>query len=265
MNRASDTFEDKVLRRLLAAFDASSEQAPGSHPSDEALALFAEGALSGAERDATLAHLAACPSCRHVAVLLMQDEREPIVLQPSRSWSTPQVMSWALAASLVVCVSAVLLLHYAGSSRPDAGHVARVEQRQQQPEHFLGPAPGPQVPKSETENHALQPPGPDRLPINTLAGSPIGTLLDTAGQLTDYGYGFDGRLTREFPDPFHVKVKELEALPQGNDLKALCDRGQRLLACGREGLRRGLRPGHQRVSSQRSGLVGSWACGLCRA
>lgn len=214
MDRA-DKSEDKVLKRLLAATDRAVEPSPAEHLSDETLALFAEGALEGAEREAAVSHLAACTPCRQVAAMLLEEPREMVVLRPSRSWLTPQAVSWALAASLLIGVSAVVLVHNAGHSGPGPADVAKVQ-----------PLPVPPV-----QSHETPPVG--RPPENALAGGPGGNFLDAAGRLTDYGYGFDGLLQREFHDPFAGQVKELEALPEGHDLQSMCNRGQRLLAWGR--------------------------------
>ena len=216
MTRAPDFSEDKVLKRLLAASDAAAPPAPGSHLADETLALFAEGALRGQERDAAVAHLAACAPCRRVVAVLIQDEHEPVMLRLTRFWPLPGMMTWALAASLLVGVATALVVYNVQRAGPGAGQVAEVPNRE----------------GNEKRNASAAPAMPHE---NALAGGPSGLYLERAGRLTDYGYGLDGRLIEKFLDPFAEQVKELEALPDGNDLQSLCNRGQRLLGWGGAG------------------------------
>src|SRR5262245_58372710 len=73
MTRCDEPGDRLVLPVLRAADldDATGAGPRGAHPDEETLALFTQGALAGPERDAAVAHLAACPECRQTVSLVL--------------------------------------------------------------------------------------------------------------------------------------------------------------------------------------------------
>ncbi len=101
------------------ARDRLRRQAPGEHPDADLLTAFAEHALTAAERDRMLSHLAACAACREVVSLAAaEEEQAPVSLvaaaEPAASgWLRWTVLRWgALAAAVVIVFAAVLQLPY---------------------------------------------------------------------------------------------------------------------------------------------------------
>jgi hypothetical protein len=98
--------------------------APGeSHPDADVLSAFAEQALSGAEREGVMRHLARCGDCREVVALSLppleavaQPQAPAGQTSPRRSsgrslsWLAWPNLRWAALAASVVVVGSVLLL-----------------------------------------------------------------------------------------------------------------------------------------------------------
>ena len=56
--------QDKIIREALKALQEENHASPGAPcPSEELLCLFAEGGLSGPEKDRVQSHLSLCPDC----------------------------------------------------------------------------------------------------------------------------------------------------------------------------------------------------------
>jgi len=104
-----------VHQRLRTAGQA----AEGAHPEADVLAAFAEQALSAAERDRVLEHLALCGDCREVVVLALpateltpapveqeaEVQRAPAPVMPPGGWFAWANLRWAaLAAGIAVAV-----------------------------------------------------------------------------------------------------------------------------------------------------------------
>ncbi len=60
----------KIVQLRLRAIGSGQPEGP-SHPDADVLAAFAEQALSQAERDSVLGHLALCADCREAVVLAL--------------------------------------------------------------------------------------------------------------------------------------------------------------------------------------------------
>jgi len=131
----------KIVHQRLRAAEAEREAAP-AHPEADVLAAFAEQALSPAERENVLGHLALCADCRDAVLLALPAEelaaaapvqaevaearteaaRDPVSAGPSRSW-----FSWAdfrfsnlRWAALAAGVAVALFVLHAG-----LGHLGR--------------------------------------------------------------------------------------------------------------------------------------------
>ncbi len=106
----------------------------GAHPDADVLTAFAEQALSGAEREGVVRHLARCGDCREVVALSLPPVEA--VAQPeaaaegvsarrsadvSRAWFAWPNLRWAALAAGVVVVASVLVL------RPGKQHESMVE------------------------------------------------------------------------------------------------------------------------------------------
>lgn len=203
MNTKPRNHETEVLQRLLAEAEPSRE-ADHEHLDDETLALFAAGALTGAARDAAIQHLAACDHCRKVAAFLMEENEESSLALPPRksTWFTPQVLGYALAASLLIGITGFFIL---------PGILNRAGGRPDQVAH----------------KPPVQPGDPDKVQPN-LVRPPLETLaFASQTRLTDYGFGLDGRKLADFE-----MIKSFEALPAGKDIESLLKRGHLLLSAG---------------------------------
>jgi len=118
----------KIVRERLrvAELGRGSTQ---EHPEADVLTAFAEQALSQADRESVLGHLALCADCREVMALAVpvpevmpqgaetvpetiatEAVREPVLLRPRRSWFAWANLRWAaLAAGVAVAIFAVQL------------------------------------------------------------------------------------------------------------------------------------------------------------
>ncbi len=198
MNTEPRNHETDVLQRVLAEVNYRADKV--SHLDDETLALFAAGALSGAERDAAIEHLANCDHCREVVASLMQADEEVTFVQPQRkaAWFSPQVLAYALAACLLIGVTGFLVLP--GLMNRAGG-----------PPVAVNPPVGPNDPGRTN---------PARPPLEMVA-------FASHGRLTDYGFGLDGRPSTQFEI-----TKDIVPLPEGQDIESLLKKGHLLLSQG---------------------------------
>jgi hypothetical protein len=107
-----------VHDRLQAASPKQAASGP-AHPDADLLTAFAEQALSAAERDDVLEHLALCGDCREVIALALPDEvpavpatvsraGAPAPHRPSFAWPS---LRWAALVAGVAVAASVLLMH----------------------------------------------------------------------------------------------------------------------------------------------------------
>jgi len=108
----------KIVHHRLRA---GGQAAAGTHPEADMLTAFAEQALSQAEREGVLTHLAACGDCREVVLLALPEvvdlpkfepESEPeqvlVPIRTRRNWFGWGNLRWAaLAAGIAVAVMIV--------------------------------------------------------------------------------------------------------------------------------------------------------------
>ena len=140
MRAATEAMSDvpKIVHERLRA--ASPEKAspggiPGAHPDPDVIAAFAEQALTPAEREGVLEHLALCGDCREVVALALPaaesvpvpeiaaqaDDARAIAVIPQRNWfswlgftghgSTWPGLRWAALAAGIVVAGAIVLTH----------------------------------------------------------------------------------------------------------------------------------------------------------
>jgi hypothetical protein len=146
-----------------------------THPDADLLAAFAEQALSGAERDGVLQHLALCGDCRDVVALALPaadvvppqtTDEAGVRTTVSRAgapapdklrfaWPT---LRWAALAAGVVVAAAVLLVH------PGKLNQATLPSTNPQVATSAPPASGLQTPSSSVPS--------SRVPSSTIASSP---------------------------------------------------------------------------------------------
>lgn len=111
-----------VVRARLQAASAAS---PQFHPEPDMLAAFSERALSEAERERILAHLAGCDRCREVLALIAPEEGPPrveaatLVERAGFSW---RALRWGAVAAALALVAVVTIprLERAGPSQTAA-------------------------------------------------------------------------------------------------------------------------------------------------
>jgi hypothetical protein len=132
----------KIVHHRLRAAELG-RQAEQSHPEPDVLAAFAEQALSEAEREGVLGHLAHCTDCREVVTLALPAEefvaapvqaeaveaqaeaaREPVALKARRNWfawgdlfSSNLRFSNMRWAALAAGVAVALFVMYTGVER----------------------------------------------------------------------------------------------------------------------------------------------------
>jgi photosynthesis system II assembly factor YCF48-like protein/putative zinc finger protein len=214
-----------VYDRLQAA------AAREAHPDADVLAAFAEQALSGAEREGVVRHLARCSDCREVVALSIPPSVEAAV-QPaaagdetpmrrpvdrSRTWFAWPNLRWAALASGVVVVASVVLLRPGTQTDSAIGTEKRAAQVQEQ------------VPAVEAKPNSLAPPATqltqsyariavdkadrglaierragdrDEQPLgglHTRAAAPPGSLTNDQRQRVDSLGGQGGLLLRDSP------------------------------------------------------------------
>ena len=137
-----------VLDRLRA------QATQATHPDADVLTAFAEQALSGAERERVLAHLAACGDCRDVVAFSLPAQEaaaasvpEPATTLPSRAkadrrpWFAWPNLRWAALAAAAVVVTSALWLR--PNKAPQESMVARVNQEAEAPSQPSVSAPLP--------------------------------------------------------------------------------------------------------------------------
>ncbi|HVE72532.1 MAG TPA: zf-HC2 domain-containing protein [Thermoanaerobaculia bacterium] len=78
-------------------------------PSDETLAVFVEGKLKGAEREAVVAHLADCADCRDIVVDATEEAATANVVWPKSGWRkyAPPLIAAAAALAIVLGVPSI--------------------------------------------------------------------------------------------------------------------------------------------------------------
>jgi hypothetical protein len=118
-------------RIALLGLMATESEKVGACPSDETLAIFLEGKLTGKARRAMLAHLNHCPSCYYhwLEVASHLSELEPAAPRTSNAWSLssiwqrfePWFTPWKMAISTAAVVALVCLMVWWPAS-PDLNH-----------------------------------------------------------------------------------------------------------------------------------------------
>ena len=125
------------LKQLVSKRLQMQEQGP--HPNADALSAYAENALSRAEQQRVLGHVADCKNCRDILFLAQPDSAETQVVaayRPARVWHF--AFRWgAVAASLVIVAGGVFLTrkeffraeHKSGQA-PAVQHYDKLEAKQ---------------------------------------------------------------------------------------------------------------------------------------
>lgn len=146
----------KIVHDRLRAALSGQSGTESAHPDADLLTAFAEQALSAAERDGVLEHLARCGDCREAVALALPatesmpapvaddaGEIGPVVsrepAQPRRIFAWP-TLRWAALAAGVVVVASVLLL------RPGKLNQPQPPSANQQVAVNVPPVPAPQIP-----------------------------------------------------------------------------------------------------------------------
>ena len=130
-----------------------------SHPDADLLTAFAEQALSAAEREGVLEHLARCGDCRELIALALpavETATAPTVAEAERAGApTPRKLSfawphlrWAALAAGVVVAAAVLLMHPGKLNPPTPALNSQVATNAQ-------PIPGPQIASAPPPSPAM--------------------------------------------------------------------------------------------------------------
>jgi hypothetical protein len=92
----------------------------GLHPDADQLSAFVERVLPAHERERTLAHLAACPTCRAVVALSMPSVEEPAKPQPKPvrgRWFSGWNMAWSAALAMAATIFLTIYIYRAATTR----------------------------------------------------------------------------------------------------------------------------------------------------
>lgn len=228
--------DERLLAPLLRAVDRAAEsEMPAEHPDEEMLALFAAGALAGAEREHLVRHLDLCPHCRQAASLLLTlpDEAPPAAGFRTNFWKTRPAGLWlALAATLLLAAGAFLLMPgrdpktAEGRAYDEAGRALAV-----------GDFDRVRRVVDEAARRGIDSGRLRSLEAQSLRKMPHALALAYAGKLGDFGYEIGGAVAR---DPSAQSLAhglkpagQLLARAGNNDLEVLLNRGHLLLSQGR--------------------------------
>src|SRR5512147_2387018 len=116
----------KFVRQRMAQQPAS-----GDHPDINLLAAFAEGGLTGREREQVLTHLGVCNACRETVSLAAPEIAAPVThAVPSETrWIRWPMLRWAGVTAAVVIVAAAVLIQNSRRAaefpKPSVAPVAR--------------------------------------------------------------------------------------------------------------------------------------------
>ncbi len=255
--------EDQLLANLLRQVDtALGARQAGDHLDDEILALFAAGALAGADRQQTIQHLDACPSCRRAASLLIaaaaQSEDEDAVppedgdkaitgqkttgsdvkdqVSLSRvgwSWlANRRSVAWAIAAVLLVAVGSLVFWPGADSSLAEAKAYKRALAMLEQSRFDDAQQAVAQAGESGIESDRLR-----SLEAEAVRQIPAPVALAYAGRLSDFGYDIGGVVARDPTSlPHRAGLRKAEQILQAagqENLEVILNRGHALLSLDR--------------------------------
>jgi tetratricopeptide (TPR) repeat protein len=200
---------------------------------DELLALFAEGALTGQEREDVIAHLADCADCRQLASGLLQqpaDERavKPISADETSSWGMPYRPLWLVAASLLVAAGVMFLLPQGRTTftEADVYRQARgllVQREFDRVSMLVDEAASQNVRSDRLASLAAQ----------AVRRIPAPLALAHAGRLDDFGVGIGGVTARgSAAGPGLAEAEGILAQTGPADREATLNRGHLLLSRG---------------------------------
>jgi len=188
-----------LVARLLAQHEQHSGTPAGAHPTDEVLALFAEGKLSDGERATLVAHLADCGHCREITRLLLLTSDEAVETVKPAVATIPLFRRWpmqvlALAAGLMICVSMYLLIsnrrqQLAETATYNAARSLLIDGKFNDVKAAVDRARAKSVGSPRLENLAAQ----------ALRHIPCPIAYSASGKLTQLGVGIGGIVARAPP------------------------------------------------------------------
>jgi putative zinc finger protein len=172
--------ESNSLRKALEQSESS------AHLDADMLTAFAEGALLPAEREAALAHLAACTECRNVLNIGMEDAGETprklkpfLVAHPGRPLMRILIPSLAAAATIVVVSAAVVRYQLRTAAQ---NPTVAVDRKDQSAQPFVPPQVSPpEEPERATRKRAPAsiPPPDEQPPSPEPANAPKATMEES--------------------------------------------------------------------------------------
>jgi Putative zinc-finger len=159
-----------VHDRLRAGLPGGTVPAP--HPDPDVLTAFAEQALSAAEREGVLHHLARCGDCRELVALSippMESSAQPVAAEESeslvsaagradenaggqRSWFAWPGLRWAALAAGLIVAGGILLIH---PGKPNAVPEAKRQAASAGPQHAETIVAKKQAPAPENALNAI--------------------------------------------------------------------------------------------------------------
>ncbi len=217
---------EALAARLLAQQEQQSGSPTDAHPEDEALALFAEGNLSDADRANVIAHVADCVECREtVALLLVTSDDAAELVQPAAGQSTdsrtkvptiPLYRRWpiqlmALAAGLLILVSGYTLI---SNRRQQLAEVSTYNAALAQLTGGKFDEVKATVDRARTRH--ISSPRLDNLTAQALRKIPSTIAFNAGGKLTQFGVGIGGILARDLPQPDEPTRAQLYELFEAN-------------------------------------------------
>ena len=194
----------------------------GQHLDADTLGAFAEGALPAHEREATLAHLAVCVTCREVLAISLPhvEELQPVAaVPPSRGFQGWRWLWTGAAACAAVGLAAVALLRH--PAEPDKQPtMARVEAPMSPPAAFP-PAVVNAPPKALPPATARPAPAPQKPSAPGTTASQINPAIEDAAQAKPGVVGgvagsnaaVDRQPPQAFPQPSPVLAERARSAP----------------------------------------------------
>jgi tetratricopeptide (TPR) repeat protein len=242
--------DERLIRPILRAADLDLEEPSlGNHPDEEMIALFAEGNLSGTDRDTLIGHLSDCSTCREVVRLLSV---EGVVTEPRRVATPRRILAWSVWTPLAIAASVLLLVggFWLVRVRP---HIQTAEQRtyaQASERLRAGDFDKARTVIDQASARGIHSGRLRALEAQAVRQMPAEIALAYAGRLTDFGYGIGGVVARNpagnVADSLNNLAKgltnhtdrvkqayDLFAEAGSDDLAVLLNRGHVLLTLGR--------------------------------
>lgn len=224
--------DERFLARILQVASPHTGPMPDlEHVNEETLALFADGGLTGDDRDELLRHVDVCPDCRQTAACLLADAPPETRPQPVAMKSRMRSFQIVLSVAALVLVAVTI---FALRPPPGADSVA-ARQSYDSAAALLARS---EFEQAELVLEAAKRQGSWSPALSSLQAQVIRRMsnslaLGMAGRLTDFGYDVGGVAPRNLPDDPEGRLKSAQSVLADagqDDVRVLLNRGHVLLS-----------------------------------